>query len=53
MIACVILSNMISESEREFPVFYTQPHERMDYLVDVDHDVPPAFAAFLASSQEV
>jgi hypothetical protein len=44
---------MIMESEREFPGFDIEPYERMDPLVDVDHNVPPAFAAFLARRQEV
>ena len=53
MTACVILHNMIIESERDFPVFDTEPYERVGPLADVDHNVPPAFAAFLARRQEI
>jgi hypothetical protein len=49
----VILHNIIIESERKFPVFYTEPYEQMGPFADVDPDVPPAFAAFLARHQEV
>jgi hypothetical protein len=53
MTACVILHNMIIESERETPVFDTEPYERQGPLADVDHQVPAAFAAFLARRQEI
>ena len=48
MTCCGILHNMIIESEREFPVFDIEPYEQMGPLADVDHNVPPVFAAFLA-----
>jgi hypothetical protein len=44
---------MITESEREFPVLDTEPYEQVGPLADVDQNVPPAFAAFLARRQEV
>lgn len=53
MTCCVILHNMIIESEREFSVFDTEPYERMAPLADVDHNVPPAFPAFPTRRQEV
>jgi hypothetical protein len=37
----------------EFSVFDTEPYERMGPLANVDHDVPPSFAAFLSRRQEV
>jgi hypothetical protein len=48
MTACIILHNMIIESEWENPVFDTQPYDRQGPLAQVDHQVPSAFAAFLA-----
>ncbi|XP_071685031.1 uncharacterized protein [Lolium perenne] len=45
MTCCVILHNMIIESEREFPVFDTEPYKRMSPLADVDHNMPLAFVA--------
>jgi hypothetical protein len=53
MTCCVILHNIIIESKREFLVFDTEPYERIGPLADVDHNVPPAFAAFLVRRQEV
>ena len=53
MTACVILHNMIIESEREFPPMAPEPYERVGPLADIDHNVPPAFAEFLARRQEV
>jgi hypothetical protein len=44
---------MIIKSEREFPVFDTEPYERMGPLADVNHNVSPAFTAFLTRRQEV
>ena len=53
MTACVIMHNMIIESERKNPVFDTEPYEQMGPLADVDHQVPPEFATFLSRRQEV
>jgi hypothetical protein len=53
MTACVILHNMIMESEQEFLVFDIKPYEWMGPLADVDHNVPPAFAAFIVRRHEV
>jgi hypothetical protein len=53
MTACIILHNMIIESEWEIPVFDTQPYHRQGPLADVDHQVPAAFATFLAKRQEL
>jgi hypothetical protein len=44
---------MIIERERKFPVFDTKMYERMGPPGDIDHQVPPASAAFLAKRQEV
>lgn len=53
MTACVIMHNMIIESERECPVFDTEPYERMGPLANVNHQVQAAFAAFVARRQEI
>jgi hypothetical protein len=53
MNACVIMHNMIIESEREHPVYDPEPYHRQDSLANVDHQVPAAFAAFLAMRQEI
>ncbi|XP_003559562.1 uncharacterized protein LOC100822590 [Brachypodium distachyon] len=51
--ACVIMHNMIIESERECPVFDTELYERMGSLANVNHQVSAAFAAFLSRRQEI
>jgi hypothetical protein len=53
MNACVIRHNMIIESEREHPVYDPEPYHRHGPLVNVDHQVSAAFAAFLAMLQEI
>jgi hypothetical protein len=53
MNACVILHNMINESYHESPQSDTELYERMCPLSYVYHQVPPAFAAFVARRQEV
>ena len=54
MTACVILHNMIIESERDNPVYDVEPHEWQGPLANVDHQVPAgAFAAILARRQEI
>jgi hypothetical protein len=53
MNACVIMHNMIIESEREHPVYDPKPYHRQVPLATLDQQVPAAFAAFLAMSQEI
>jgi hypothetical protein len=53
MNACVIMHNMIIESEREHMVYDPQSYHRQGPLVNVDHQVPATFAAFLAMRQEI
>jgi hypothetical protein len=53
MNACVIMHNMIIESEREHPVYDPEPYHRQGSLANVDHQVPAAFAVFLAMRQEI
>jgi hypothetical protein len=53
MNACVIMHNMIIESEPEHPVYNPEPYHRQGPLANVDHQVPAAFAAFLAMRQEI
>jgi hypothetical protein len=53
MNACVIMHNMIIESEREHTVYDPQSYHRQGPLVNVDHQVPATFAAFLAMRQEI
>ena len=53
MNCCVILHNMIIESERNDPVADTEPYYRQGPLADVDHQVPATWAAFLTMRQEI
>jgi hypothetical protein len=54
MTACVILHNMIIESERENPVAADpQPYYRQGPLADVDHQIPAQFYAYLQTRQEI
>jgi hypothetical protein len=53
MNACVIMHNMIIESEREHPVYDPELYHRQGPLANLDHQVPAAFAAFLAMRQEI
>jgi hypothetical protein len=48
MNACVIMHNMITESEREHPVFDPEPYHRQSPLATLDQQVSAAFAAFVA-----
>jgi hypothetical protein len=48
MNACVIMHNMIIESEREHPVYDPEPYHRQCPLANVDYQVPAAFSAFFA-----
>jgi hypothetical protein len=53
MNAHVIMHNMIIESEREHPVYDPEPYHRQGSLVNVDHQVPAAYAAFLGMRQKI
>jgi hypothetical protein len=44
---------MITESEREHPVFDPKPYHRQGPLATLDQQVPATFAAFLAMRQEI
>ena len=53
---CVILHNMIIESERAHPVSDSEassPYYRQGAFADVDHQVPASWEAFLATRQEI
>ena len=47
MNACVILHNMIIDSEKDDPVTDTEPYFRMGPLAVVDQQMPTEWAAFL------
>jgi hypothetical protein len=49
----VIMHNMIIESEREHPVYDSEPYHRHGPLAILDQHVPTAFAAFLAMCREI
>ena len=49
---CVILHNMIIESERDEPVADTE-YYRQGPLADVDHQVPATWANFMTMRQEI
>ena len=56
MNCCVILHNMIIESERDHPVPNSEakaPYYRQGPLADVDHQVPATWAAFLTTRREI
>jgi hypothetical protein len=44
---------MIIKSEREHPVYDPNPYHQQGPLVSIDHQVPAAFASFLAKRQEI
>ena len=48
MTCCVILHNMIIESEQEDPVFDTEPYYRQGPLAEVDHHLPATWTAYLS-----
>ena len=53
MTCCVILHNMIIESEQEDPVFDTEPYYRQGPLAEVDHQLPATWTAYLSMRQEI
>ncbi|XBI18098.1 hypothetical protein VPH35_059980 [Triticum aestivum] len=53
MTCCIILHNMIIESEQKEPVFDTEPYYRQGPFETVDHQVPTSWAAFLNMRQEI
>ena len=53
MTCCVILHNMIIESEQEDPVFDTEPYYRQGPLAEVDHQLPTTWTAYLSMRQEI
>ena len=53
MTCCVILHNMIIESEQEEPVFDIEPYYRQGPLAKVDHQLPATWTAYLSMRQEI
>ena len=53
MTCCVILHNMIIESEQEEPVFDTEPYHRQGPLAQVDHHLLATWTAYLSMRQEI
>ena len=53
MTYCVILHNMIIESEQEEPVFDTEPYYRQGPLAQVDHQLPATWTDYLIMPQEI
>ena len=56
MQCCVILHNMIIESERDHPVPDSEasaPYYRQGPLAEVDHQVPASWTAFLTTRREI
>ena len=53
MTCCVILHNMIIESEQEDPVFDTEPYYWQGPLAEVDHQLPATWTANLNMCQEI
>ena len=53
MTCCVILHNMIIESEQEEPVFDTESYYRQGPLAQVDHQLPTTWTAYLNMRQEI
>ena len=53
MTCCVILHNMIIESEQEEQVSDTEPYYRQGPLAQVDHQLPTTWTAFLNIRQKI
>ena len=53
MTCCVILHNMIIESEQEELVFDTEPYYRQGPLAQVDHQLSATWTAFLNIRQKI
>ena len=53
MTCCVILHNMIIESEQEESVLDTESYYRQVPLAQVDHQLPAIWVAFLNMRQEI
>ena len=53
MTGCVILHNIIIESEQEDPVFDTEPYHRQGPLAQVDHQLPANWTDYLNMRQEI
>ena len=53
MTCCVILHNMIIESEHEEQMFDTEPYYRQGPLTQVDHQLPATWSAYLNMRQEI
>jgi hypothetical protein len=50
---CVIIHNMIIESERTSPPYDDHPYECEDPLTVVNHELPADFADFFAMDAEI
>ena len=53
MHACVIMHNMIIESDRKTQARHVGPYECEGPLADVDHQVPADFADFIAMHAKI
>ena len=53
MTCCIILHNMIIESEPEEPMFDTEPYYSQGPLAQVDHQLPTTWTAYLNMHQEI
>ena len=53
MTCCLILHNMIIESEQEEPVFDTEPSYRQGPQAEVDHQLTATWTAYLIMRQEI
>ena len=53
MTCCVILHNMIIESEHEEQMFDTEPYYRQGPLAQVDHQLSATWTAYLSMCQEI
>ena len=53
MNCCVILRNMIIESEKADPIYDYEPYLNQGPLVVVDHQIPSDWTAYLNMRQEI